>query len=256
MWRELFYKQQHEHGWRLDERKARRVAMEKVKARRRLSSAPSQPSALPSPMSLSPTTAVGTLASPRARISSSSTSPPRAPLSLDWEGLYKTRLELDRRWVSGEPKMTKIAGHEDRSVSPPPHFCPKLTLHFSVYCLEFDSRKIVTGSRDKTIKIWDIKTGKLRFTLRGHAGSVLCLKFDQNEDVSSTAAADVSENDGLGSGFMVSGSSDCTVLVWDLNKLWKSGKANGGPELIKRVLKGHTGGVLDLKIDKQWIVSW
>ena len=119
--------------------------------------------------------------------------------------------------------------------------------------------KIVTGSRDKTIKIWDLKTGKLRFTLRGHAGSVLCLKFDKGDTLSSSAGGaepDVAENDGLGSGFMVSGSSDCTVLVWDLNKLWKSGKPSGGPELVKRVLKGHTGGVLDLKIDKQWIVSW
>lgn len=94
---------------------------------------------------------------------------------------------------------------------------------------------------------------------------MLCLKFDKYDDVDASASSgesdpelniDPSENDGLGTGFMVSGSSDCTMLVWDLNKLWKSGKREGGPELVRRVLKGHTGGVLDLKICRKWIVSW
>lgn len=122
----------------------------------------------------------------------------------------------------------------------------------SVYCLEFDSQTIITGSRDKTIKIWSLRTGKLQATLRGHAGSVLCLKFDK-------------------SGFMVSGSSDCSVFVWDLNALTAGARTAGsgaaaaaagssasavGTELVRRVLKGHTGGVLDLRIDDKWIVSW
>ena len=128
----------------------------------------------------------------------------------------------------------------------------------SVYCLEFDSHKIVTGSRDKTIKIWDIQTGKLCATLRAHAGSVLCLKFDDKAHLS-----DPPNEFTQGCGFMVSGSSDCTVLVWDLRKLWRraakskdSGPLDAGPELVKCVLRGHSGGVLDLRIDDQWILSW
>ncbi len=121
---------------------------------------------------------------------------------------------------------------------------------YSVYCLEFDSQKIITGSRDKTIKIWSLRTGKLQATLKGHMGSVLCLKFDTKN------------------GFMVSGSSDCTVLVWDLARVRDqvagakrcsagSGRvASCGTELVQRVLTGHSGGVLDLKIDSDWIVSW
>ncbi|KAF8511294.1 WD40-repeat-containing domain protein [Gautieria morchelliformis] len=147
-----------------------------------------------------------------------------APLTLDWQALYKTRYEIEKRvcgippqmrsvddgepYVGAEPRVMKLAGHMD-----------------SVYCLEFDAYKIVTGSRDKTIKVWSLRTGKLKSTLRGHEGSVLCLKFDA-------------------SGFMVSGSSDRRILVWDL--------ARGE---VRKVLTGHQGGVLDLRVDKQWIVS-
>ena len=129
--------------------------------------------------------------------------------------------------------------------------------------MEFDADKIVTGSRDRTIKIWDIHTGNLRATLRGHAGSVLCLKFDFSKDGS--RRSEVASDDILEDiGFMVSGSSDRTVLVWDLRPLIKAsrkagkngGPINAGPELVARVLKGHSGGVLDLRMNKQWIVSW
>lgn len=102
-----------------------------------------------------------------------------------------------------------------------------------MYCLEFDLHKIVTGSRDKTIKVWSSTSGKLLTTLRGHDGSVLCLKFESS------------------SGFMVSGSSDRQVLVWDLTML-----KNEGNVRPKAALRGHTGGVLDLKLDEEWIISW
>ncbi|GJJ14601.1 hypothetical protein Clacol_008867 [Clathrus columnatus] len=145
-----------------------------------------------------------------------------APLSMDWKALYRARAEIERRIcgnntlvdgtlgdnVGDEPKMTVLTGHSD-----------------SVYCLEFDYEKIITGSRDRSIKVWSLQTGQLKTTLRGHSGSVLSLKFDS-------------------SGFMVSGSSDCTILVWDLIK--------GN---VRKTLSGHEGGVLDLRIDRQWIVS-
>jgi F-box and WD-40 domain protein 1/11 len=106
-----------------------------------------------------------------------------------------------------------------------------LHLFPSVYCVEFDHDKIITGSRDKQIKVWSLATGKVLATLRGHEGSVLCLAFESR------------------SGFMVSGSSDRRVLVWDLNALRAEGMRP------RAVLEGHAGGVLDLRIDAQWIVS-
>lgn len=50
---------------------------------------------------------------------------------------------------------------------------------------------------------------------------------------------------------MVSGSSDRRIFVWDLNLLKNEG--NVSP---KAVLRGHTDGVLDLKLNEEWIVSW
>jgi F-box and WD-40 domain protein 1/11 len=151
---------------------------------------------------------------------------------LDWRALYKTRLALDHRWTHDEPKVARLSGHAD-----------------SVYCLEFDSTRIITGSRDRSIKVWSLLTGKLLATFRWHAGSVLCLKFDKDWDV---GAAGGEEEDKVRPGFMVSGSSDCSICVWDL-RVRKNGEVDAD---VRAVLRGHTGGVLDLRIDDQWIVSW
>lgn len=78
---------------------------------------------------------------------------------------------------------------------------------------------------------------------------------------------------------MVSGSSDCSVCVWDLhlgaliesndddisfiegggNSSTRAVRDEGEREVraeVKAVLKGHLDGVLDLRIDRHWIVSW
>lgn len=56
---------------------------------------------------------------------------------------------------------------------------------------------------------------------------------------------------------MVSGSSDCHVFVWDLISLLDGKESREGKEMKHRaVLSGHAGGVLDLRIDEKWVVSW
>jgi len=73
-----------------------------------------------------------------------------------------------------------------------------------------DGLTAVSGSWDKTLKVWDLKTGRCRATLKGHAGSVWGVAVTSN---------------GLTA---VSGSSDKTLKVWDL----KTGRC-------RATLKGH-----------------
>ena len=77
-----------------------------------------------------------------------------------------------------------------------------------------DGQRILSASRDDTMKIWETATGRELQTLRGH-----------DDDVTSAAFSP----DGLR---IVSGSEDGTMKVWD---------ARTGKEL--RTLRGHDGQV-------------
>ena len=171
-----------------------------------------------------------------------------APLELRWYDAFRTRAELDRRWTASEgadgaqgwqPKAQRLSGHLD-----------------SVYCLEFDSRRIITGSRDRTIKVWSLETGRCLATFRGHGGSVLCLKFDKDWDFPTGEEDEWDDGTKWKHGFMVSGSSDCSVCVWDLCSRSVPGEDCEVKADVVAVLRGHVCGVLDLRIDDKWIVSW
>ena len=77
-----------------------------------------------------------------------------------------------------------------------------------------DGKRIVSGSEDQTLKVWDATTGQETLTLKGHTGAVQSVAFSP---------------DGKR---IVSGSDDQTLKVWD---------ATTGQETL--TLKGHTGAV-------------
>jgi WD40 repeat protein len=58
--------------------------------------------------------------------------------------------------------------------------------------------KIVTGSFDRTAKIWDANTGQRYHTLKGHKMEIVCLSFDPH---------------GL---LVATGSMDHTAKLWDV----------------------------------------
>jgi len=170
----------------------------------------------------------------------------------DWKNMWRARKALEQRWKDGHAAAIYLEGHKD-----------------SVYCVQFDEDKILTGSRDRTVRIWDARTyecikilgvpsrgagsavpplptdttdrGNRPFTkifsppsgippklapnLPYHTGSILCLQYDDR--------------------IMITGSSDCTLMVWDVKADYKS---------IMR-LKRHTAGVLDVCFDDKHIVS-
>jgi len=69
-----------------------------------------------------------------------------------------------------------------------------------VHSVAFSSNgeHVVSGSSDKTIKVWNVATGRLEQTLNGHTNWVLSVAFN---------------NDGTK---VVSGSSDNTIKVWNV----------------------------------------
>ena len=64
-------------------------------------------------------------------------------------------------------------------------------------CISNDGSRIVSGSADKTVKIWDATTGACFNTLEGHNSYVIsiCISSDGSR--------------------IVSGSFDNTVKIWD-----------------------------------------
>eukprot|EP00741_Cyanophora_paradoxa_P013225 tig00000178_g12774.t2 len=94
-----------------------------------------------------------------------------------------------------------------------------------------EKRRIVSGSWDKSVRVWDAETGAELLQLQGHVGSV-----------TSVAVLARVVNGGHGGGAqdgrrIVSGSEDNLVLVWD---------AETGAELLR--LQGHMRGVTSVAV--------
>ena len=58
---------------------------------------------------------------------------------------------------------------------------------------------LVSGSKDKTLRLWDLREGRLLFTLQGHSGAVNAAAFSQDGN------------------FIASGGIDKLVMVWKSN---------------------------------------
>jgi len=78
----------------------------------------------------------------------------------------------------------------------PRHIAFRAHQRHVVTCLQFDADKILTGSDDANINVYDTKSGALRVTLQGHEGGVWALQYEGN--------------------VLVSGSTDRTVRVWNI----------------------------------------
>ncbi|WP_376790876.1 NB-ARC domain-containing protein [Thermoflexus sp.] len=91
-----------------------------------------------------------------------------------------------------------------------------------------DGRWAVSGSDDKTVKVWDLESGWLCCSLEGHTGPVYAVAVTP---------------DGR---WAISGSGDRTVKVWDLESRW-----------LLRSLEGHTKPVTAVAVtpDGRWAVS-
>ncbi|KAI1813479.1 WD40 repeat-like protein [Poronia punctata] len=120
-----------------------------------------------------------------------------------FKSLYRRHYMFRKSWTSGKVKPGHVA-----FAAHPRHV---------ITCLQFDDDKIITGSDDMLIHVYDTKTGKLRRRLEGHEGGVWALQYEGNT--------------------LVSGSTDRSVRVWDIEK-----------GLCTQVFYGHTSTVRCLQI--------
>lgn len=185
--------------------------------------------------------------------------PPRDG-TVDYRELYKTRMALERQWLYdpdsnlGEdapvPQKMILRGHTD-----------------SVYACQISGQWLITGSRDRSIKVWRLPPinaiwddgayqdeALVKTVESAHDGSVLSLRFEQYSRA--TPPDDISDGDGADNkvppGYMVTGSSDSTIGIWRVD--WAS--EGGLIEVVREsTLRGHLAGVLNLVLTEEHIAS-
>ncbi|KAE9976136.1 hypothetical protein EG328_002830 [Venturia inaequalis] len=101
-----------------------------------------------------------------------------------YKSLYRRHYAIKKGWMDEDTK--------------PKHLAFRAHGRHVVTCLQFDGDKIITGSDDTHIHVYDTKTGREIKRLIGHEGGVWALQYDGNT--------------------LVSGSTDRSVRVWDIAK--------------------------------------
>uniref|UniRef100_A0A8C4GTA8 Notchless protein homolog 1 n=1 Tax=Dicentrarchus labrax TaxID=13489 RepID=A0A8C4GTA8_DICLA len=115
----------------------------------------------------------------------------------------KVRGSAPERLVSGSDDFTLFLWNPAEDKKP----LARMTGHSALVnevLFSPDTRLLASASFDKSIKIWDGRTGKYLMSLRGHVASVYQVAWSAD------------------SRLLVSGSSDSTLKVWDI----KTGKLN------------------------------
>ncbi|KAK2743657.1 hypothetical protein FQN57_004766 [Myotisia sp. PD_48] len=177
----------------------------------------------------------------------------------DWKKIYAVRHNLENRWKEGKAAAIYLQGHQD-----------------SVYCVQFDENKIITGSRDRTIRVWDAHYPWTCLKVIGASNTpsngtpvslppitqspdtigkspfvTICPPVQSSpESITKQIDADEYHQASIlclqfDDEIMVTGSSDYTCIIWDIKDDYRP---------IHR-LRGHQAGVLDICFDDRYIVS-
>lgn len=139
---------------------------------------------------------------------------PALRITRPWKDVYCERLTIERNWRRGRCTARTLQGHTD-----------------GVMCLQFSETMshpsfpiLITGSYDRTARVWNMETGAEIRCLKGHTRAVRALQFDEAK--------------------LITGSMDHTIKVWN----WRTGKC-------MRTLEGHSEGVVCLNYDDNILAS-
>ncbi|KAK3858471.1 hypothetical protein Pcinc_035335 [Petrolisthes cinctipes] len=135
--------------------------------------------------------------------------------TVNWKQVFVERYRLHRNWMGAHCHVRTFEGHTE-----------------GVSCVQFDDHRIVSGSHDNTIKVWNMRTNSPWSvqTLVGHSGMVRCLHLAGNR--------------------LVSGSADATIKVWDVEETSQWSSIN-----CKVTMIGHSSTVRCLQVDGERVVS-
>ncbi|KAJ3380075.1 SCF ubiquitin ligase complex subunit cdc4 [Entophlyctis sp. JEL0112] len=133
-----------------------------------------------------------------------------------YKNIYRRHYILRKNWAKGLYKTIQFPGHGTNVVT----------------CLQFDSEKIVSGlvcslvsgSTDRTVRVWDMDTGLCTHLFEGHTSTVRCLMIVPPTRVASYPFGTNGRSGGVGfepsfeplQPLIVTGSRDATLRVWRL----------------------------------------
>ncbi|XP_038079396.1 F-box/WD repeat-containing protein 7-like [Patiria miniata] len=136
------------------------------------------------------------------------TEPAFLSATCNWKQVYMRAWHLERNWCRGRYRVAPVMrGHREK-----------------VTCLDCNGTVLVSGSVDKTVRMWNLISGKCTRVLDGHTDAVTCLRL--KDDV------------------VVTGCSDGFVRVYDT----RTGRC-------QMVFTGHERGVECLCIEGDNVIS-
>jgi F-box and WD-40 domain protein CDC4 len=137
--------------------------------------------------------------------------PPTMDRAVSLKHVYRRRHQDQDNWFNKRPVHNSFPGHGTNVIT----------------CLQFDREKIVCSSDDNAINVYNTSTGQLKKRLEGHAGGVWALQYRGD--------------------ILVTGSTDRSVRVWDLEKMRPTHTFSGHTstvrclQIVEPVLDDKTG---------------
>ena len=96
-------------------------------------------------------------------------------------------------------------------ITNPTHVLSGHTRGISSLDFSVNGKLLASGSSDKTVRVWDVEDGKHLHTFSGHSGEIGAVTFLGDKALANTAFAKDKT--------LASGSSDGTLIIWDLGKV-------------------------------------
>jgi F-box/WD-40 domain protein MET30 len=148
--------------------------------------------------------------------------PFKTSVTRPWKDIYAERFVVEKNWRSGTYKTIEYKGHKG-----------------PVTCLQYDSKRdlLVSGSSDKTARVWNAKNQSLLAVLSGHTLAIRALQFDQSKIVTGSIDGKIriwsiqdyscirildAQPDGVvclsfNQKLLASGSVEGSIKIWDLS---------------------------------------